>query len=383
MPFPVLYLLDQIAPSETFIRREIELLRRRNWPIYTNHLTKGHSVLNYALFRCPEGFRWRFFRVSFHRISSELFRSPKTALRILWHLPQVADLIRKAVETESLLLHAHFAGITADLTGIAATTLMRPWTCSVHAKDAFTTPKPILFRRLRSARAVIACSQQAADAVAAAGLPAVRIHMIRHGLPLNDYPFDPIIPEEVIFSAGRFEPKKGFDILIHACKHLADQGVPFTCSIAGSGPLMKALQQKVETFDLEETLRFIGWLSPEEIRSRIMEASVVVLASRRLPDGDQDGIANILVEAMATGTPIVTTTASAAQEVLTDAINCRLVPPDDPEALAEAIRSILAAREVRARLAKAGRQIAETCFDGSATIHQMESCFADAVANAR
>ncbi len=383
MPFPVTYLIDQLAPSETFIAREMELLRRRGWPVFTRLLKGGEGALGYALQSCPDGYRWRFLKAAAARLAEEAFRAPGVALHILKRLPQAASLTKKTADTDSRLIHAHFAGITADLAAIVARTLGLPWTCSVHARDVYTTPPPVLRRRLRSARAVVACSQEAARAVTEAGVDPDRVKVIHHGLPLYDYPFDTIHPEELIFTACRFEPKKGLDTLLQACSLLQARGVRFTCVIAGTGPELNAIKQFVSDKGLSDAVVLVGWLSQEETRSHVMDASVLVLPSRRTADGDRDGIANLLVEGLALGTPILTTTASAAREVITDNVNGILVPPDDPRRLADALAGMLASKELRIRLAVAGRQTAEAQFEGSACIHQLEQLFAQCAAPAK
>jgi glycosyltransferase involved in cell wall biosynthesis len=379
MPFPVTYLLDHIAPSETFIRRELDLLRRHNWPVFTRLLNGGVNPLKHALHSCPDGFGWAFCRAAAARGGEELAREPRTAGSILKHLPQTAYLLKKIQETDSRLIHAHFAGITADLASIAARTLGLPWTCAVHAHDVFTGSPQALLRRLRTAAGVVACSQMAADAVLAAGLPKEKVHVVRHGLPLNDYPFDRIQPDGALFTACRLDPKKGVDTLIEACALLLKRGVRFTCVIAGKGPLQADLEKQVAALGLEQTVYFTGWLSQEETRTRLMDATVLVLPSRRMKDGDRDGIANIVVEAMALGTPVITTTAGAAGEIITHDVNGLLAPSDQPDALADLIERALSSKELVQRLAKEARVTAETLFDGSKNIGALEQFFTQAV----
>lgn len=374
MPFPVTYLIDQPAPSETFVRREVELLRGRGWAIDARMLSGGEP-LAYALRDCPRDALARFLRAAAARVAEELFRSPRTALRILRRLPQAASLAAQARASGSPLLHAHFAGITADLASIAAAALALPWTCSVHARDVFTAAPDALWRRLRSARAIAACSLQAARAVTGAGIAADRVSVLHHGLPLGAYPFRADRPGGLIFTACRLEPKKGLDTLLLACSRLQDSGVPFTCVIAGTGPALGALKALAEEKELSARVAFAGWLSEEETRSQLAAASVLALPSRRTADGDRDGIANILVEGLALGTPVVTTTAGAAAEVLADDVNGRLVPPDNPERLAEALAGLLGSEATRLRLSAAGRRTAEEQFDGSACIRQLEAFF--------
>jgi glycosyltransferase involved in cell wall biosynthesis len=379
MSFPVTYLLDHLAPSETFIRRELEQLRRRSWPVFTRLLNGGVDPLRYALASCPEGFRWRFAKAAYARISEEFFRAPLTALRMIKHLPQAAYLAKKVVDSDSRLIHSHFAGITADLAAIVSRALGVPWTCSVHAHDVFTTSSPALRRRLRTASRVTACSRRAVGIVAESGYPAEKIDLIHHGLPINEFAFDTIQTDEVIFTAARLEAKKGIDTLIRACAQLRDRNVRFTCVIAGAGPLLGSLKKLVARLELEKSIVFIGWQSQEETRSHLMDASVLALPSRRTRLGDSDGIPNILVEALALGTPIITTTASSANEIILDTVNGLLVPPDDPARLADALATALASKELRIRMAKAGRLTAEQYFDGSKNIQQLEAFFASAV----
>lgn len=383
MPFPVTYLIDHLAPSETFVRREIEQLGQRGWPIFVRVLKGGEGALEHAALSCPEGARRRFFKAVSARLADELVRSPVTALRILKRLPQAASLARAARETDCKLIHAHFAGITADLASLAARALDIPWTCSVHAHDVFATNPNLLRRRLRTANAIIACSQAAARAVIAAGIEEEKVKVIHHGLPLYSYPFDPARSGGKIFAACRLEPKKGMDTLLLACSLLRKRNVRFNCVIAGAGPQLNALNELTVRIGLSDRVEFVGWLPQGETHSHVISASALVLPSRRTADGDRDGIANILVEGLALGTPVVTTTAGAAPEVITDNLNGLLVPPDDPERLADALARLLASPETRLRLAEAGRHTAVTQFDGGACIRQLETVFTQAASPAQ
>ncbi len=379
MPFAVTYLIDRLAPSETFIRREMEQLRRRNWPIYTRLLSGGRNPLRFSLFSCPEGFRIRFFKAACYRIFQELWCNPLTALRIIKRLPQTAYLIKKVFDTDSRLIHSQFAGITADLASIAAKTLGVNWTCSVHAHDIFCTPPAQTARRLKSATAIAACSIAVAKATAASGIPEDNIQIIYHGLPINDFPLNTIRTEEFIFTACRLNKKKGIDTLIKACGILRDNDIKIPCIVAGNGPELFRLKKLCGSLNLTDRILFKGWQSQEEIRNYIRNAILTVLPSRRTKSGDRDGIANILVEALAIGTPVITTTAGAATEVIENGRNGILVEPDNHIFLAEAITKALQSRSLRSRIIKEGRKTAESVFDGAANIHKLEKLFDSAV----
>jgi glycosyltransferase involved in cell wall biosynthesis len=293
--------------------------------------------------------------------------------------PQAAALAHDLAQTQSRLLWAQFAGITADITGIAAEATGAPWVCSVHAHDVFTPPPRVLACRLRDARRIIACSQAAGDAVRGVH---ERVEVIHHGVPLAVGAHLCVRPGRTqgsaptdtgrIFSAGRIEPKKGFDALLRACALLHP---PFTCRIAGRGGQEKKLRRLATELGIADNVEFLGWLPPGQILEEIRNADVVALASRRMPDGDRDGIANIILEALSEGVPVVTTTAGGGGEVIQDTINGRLAPPDDPAALAAALTDVLSSPDLRQRFATVGRQTIAQDFDPVANIEKLEAVF--------
>jgi glycosyltransferase involved in cell wall biosynthesis len=380
MPFVVTYLIDRFAPSETFIRREIEQLRRRNWTVFTRLLNdNGDQQLKFALFSCPDGFRMRFCRAAAGRILEELPRNPLVALRILKRLPQTGTLIKKTLECESRLIHSHFSGITADMAAIAARTLGINWSCSVHASDIYTVSSAVTRRRLAGAVAIAACSRKVMQATIDTGIPAERVHLIRHGLPMNDFPLNTIRPEEFIFTACRLNHKKGLDTLLKACAALAERGIDTPCVIAGAGADEFKLKKLRGALNLNDRVFFKGWLSPEETRTYLRNSICTVLPSRRAANGDRDGIANILVESLALGSPVITTNAGSADEFIQNGINGLLIEPDNHLTLADAIDKVLKSEPLRRQFIEEGRRTAEICFDGASNIQKMEALFDYAV----
>ena len=135
--FPITCLLDQPAPSETFIRRELDLLRQRGWPL-TVRLLKGQpGALPFVWRTLPAADRRALLRAAGRRLREELPRASVTAARLLRRLPQGAALLHAVQHDGTRLLHAQFAGITADLVGLAAQAADLPWSCAVHARDVF------------------------------------------------------------------------------------------------------------------------------------------------------------------------------------------------------------------------------------------------------
>ena len=132
--------------------------------------------------------------------------------------------------------------------------------------------------------------------------------------------------------------KKGFDTLIRAWPAVIRALPDATLRIVGDGPCDAKLRGLARKCGAGDKISFSGALPENETLRAIADSDVLVLPSRRLPNGDRDGIANVILEALALGVPVVTTDAGAAGEVVVDGVAGRLLPsPATPDALAEAI----------------------------------------------
>jgi glycosyltransferase involved in cell wall biosynthesis len=123
------------------------------------------------------------------------------------------------------------------------------------------------------------------------------------------------------------------------------------------------LDNMVRAAGLAPRISFHGARPQDEIVHAYGRASLFVLAPVVLSDGDRDGIPNVLVEAMASGVPVVSTRISGIPELIEDGVNGLLVAPGDAAGLAEAITRLLSDPELASRLAVAGRRTVEREFD--------------------
>ena len=101
--------------------------------------------------------------------------------------------------------------------------------------------------------------------------------------------------------------KKGFFDLLDACAELTAEGHRFRCAIYGDGPLLERLEARCEQLGLADTVTFAGARSPRELVPLFQRADVFALTPFITDDGDRDGVPNVLVEAMACGVPVVST----------------------------------------------------------------------------
>lgn len=147
-----------------------------------------------------------------------------------------------------------------------------------------------------------------------------------------------------ILAAGRLVPQKGFDVLIHAFALVAPECGQLLLAIAGEGPAANSLRELVAELQLEDRVLFLGHV--KELQALMMQAEGFILSSR------YEGFPNVLLEALASGLPVVATDCpSGPREILRDGEFGLLVPCEDPTALAEALRRLINDTNLRSRLA--------------------------------
>ncbi|MGZ8455009.1 MAG: glycosyltransferase family 4 protein [Gemmatirosa sp.] len=185
----------------------------------------------------------------------------------------------------------------------------------------------------------------------------VRIHHL--GLDLAHLPFaEGGRPDAHLVTVGRLERLKGVHVLLDALVRLAARGVRPTLDVVGGGESLAELRARAERLGLTDRVRFLGWQNGEEVEQAMRGATVLVH-----PSVAPDAMPTVLKEALAVGTPVVASRLAGIPEILDDGRCGVMVPPDDVEALADAIAALLADPARRRRLATAGRAHAERVFD--------------------
>lgn len=167
-----------------------------------------------------------------------------------------------------------------------------------------------------------------------------------------------------IVASGRLVEKKGFADLIDACRILADRGERFDCVIGGSGPLESELRAHIARVGLADRITVTGQaLLQEKIIDFMHGGDVYVLPCVWAADGDVDGLPQMLMEAMASGLPAISTRLVGIPDLIRDGETGLLVPPKDAAALADAIARLMHDRALGRRLADDGRRWVHERFD--------------------
>jgi glycosyltransferase involved in cell wall biosynthesis len=287
-------------------------------------------------------------------------------------------------------LHAHFAHGATTVTWLASLIVGVPFSFTGHAKDVYSetlNPAGLLRRKLLAARFAVTCTEANRRHLLALA-PEATVHRVYHGLNADFARLLAAGPVQVerngalrLLAVGRLVEKKGLDVLVDAHALVAARGVPTETTLAGGedGAYGDELRRRIAGLGLEGSVRLAGTMSQAALLDEYGRASVFCLPCRVLANGDRDGIPNVLVEAMAAGLPVVTTPVSGIPELVEDGVNGLLVPPDDPERLAEALLLLHADGGLRERLATAGRATVRDRFEGDALAGRMAELFREAL----
>lgn len=214
----------------------------------------------------------------------------------------------------------------------------------IRLLDRYPSKRGGTTEAVRTADGVVAVSQELAGRLRDLGVAPNKIRVIFDGV--DSFVFHPGScikartqvgvsgPGAVILFVGNLVHVKGVDTLLAACHQLRSSGLEFQVVVVGQGPLAPALRDLVGRLGLSGSIRFTGSLPQGELPDWYRAANVLVLPSR------SEGVPNVLLEASACGTPWVATSVGGIPEIAHLGAS-RVVPPDNPGLLAEAIRETL------------------------------------------
>lgn len=166
-----------------------------------------------------------------------------------------------------------------------------------------------------------------------------------------------------ILCIGTLYEVKGQTYLIEACRLLHERGIDFVCNFVGDGPDLATLREQAARGGIAERVSFLGLRAREEIAGLLQEAHVLSVPSIPTSSGRREGIPVVLMEAMASGVPVVASGISGIPELVEHERGGLLVPPRDPQALANALERLHGDPALRERLGRAGRDKVLREFD--------------------
>ncbi len=413
--------------SETFIANEIYLLEKlglklRLFSILDLSDPQRHAVvdatrapvsylpqltpLNEAPFgawlrlNAPKFFssHWRLFKARPGRYAGTLWASIQLAFKHgsgSWLRPepgfikeflQAGHIAEQVLATEGIRhLHAHFCHTATTVAMFTSRLCGLPFSFTAHAKDIHVSalnPGDLLQTKLRRAKFIVTCAKANQLHIAALGVKETPIYNIYHGLDTRRFTPRAIQMDDsstpVLLAVGRLVEKKGFPVLIQACRLLKDRGYRFNCQlVSGAGPAAQQVSSLIRELELEDTVEMMPAITQEELREVYQRVTLFTLPCQIAENNDRDGIPNVLVEAMAAGLPVVSTNISGIPELIEHGVSGLLTPQKDASALAQAIADLLDQPDLRRKLGRAAREKVCRSFDAESNILELHRLFLD------
>lgn len=283
-------------------------------------------------------------------------------------------------------VHVHFANNGADIARLAValgngsrnrsdTDSQWSWSFSMHGPTEFETPVAHgLAAKTRDAT-FVACISQFVVRQLSPYLAVVdrgKLATVHMGVDPDRFPGSaddrstrPAGPLRVLF-VGRLVEEKGPDVLLRA---LAGLAVPFHARIVGAGPLAAQLAELARQLGVTDQVELLGGLGQDSLPELYAWADVFCLPSSR------EGVPVVLMEAMATELPVVTTAIAGIPELITDHVSGRLLAPGDAPALTAVLEELAGDPAHRASLGRAGRRVVVESFTSGPNARALAGLF--------
>ena len=287
---------------------------------------------------------------------------------------------------EVQVLHVYFGHIGVLLLPLLEISPL-PVVVSFHGADADVEWDKPAFRTAMErvfalATLLLVRSESLAARLVAHGAPKEKIRLHRTGVPLEQVAFQQrVVPEDGSWrclQACRLIPKKGLATSLRAFAEFSGRWPHARFTIAGEGPQRADLEKLASELGVAERVRFAGFVSQEELRRLESEAHLFIHPSELGADGDQEGVPNAMLEAMASGLPVCATQHGGIPEAVEHGVSGLLVAERDDRALAEQMLGLAGSPEWYAGMSAAAAQRVAAEFELHTQTRRLESIYTEA-----
>lgn len=390
--------------SETFISNEIRLLESAGFRIHILSMRHPREDFTHASVRsilAPVDYLPETLLAPLPRLLSANLRALRnapgryraalqTAVRrfrrtrksaTLKHLFQAGYLVERFLPGSGIVhLHAHFAHSPASVAFFASRLSGLPFSFTAHAKDIYTSHPEQLREKAAEARFLVTCTEynrrHLQSLLAPAGPP---VHRVYHGIDLGLFDgqgSDGVLRAPYrILTVARLTAKKGLSTVIRAAAALRDGGLPVRYTLIGDGERRGAVLSELESHGFDPRRCWLGTLAHEAVLAHYRKAHIFALGCEVAPNGDRDGIPNVLAEAMAMGVPVVATRLSGIPELVEDGRSGLLVPPRNAGAMARAAARLLLDAGLRRSVAETALRRVRDVFDNRVHIRRLADLY--------
>jgi glycosyltransferase involved in cell wall biosynthesis len=351
---------------ETFIIRELNALADGGFPMRIYSLKKCRDRIRHPEAQSLEGITttlawdspgvWLQAVVAFFHFPIRALKSlgwviryehgsPMTFAKALTIWMQSLAIARHMKKDGIGHVHAHWATMPTTAAVVIARLLDIPFSFTAHAWDIFVK-NPSLQRKVYLAKAVVTCTDFNRNALSEmCPREAGKIFLNYHGVHVAKFAANRASRDEaelpMFLSIGRYVEQKGYADMITAYQSLKTRGIKFRAIIVGEGPLRPEIESQIAAAGLENEVHLTKGMAQQELIELYRQAYAFVLPCVIAENGDRDGIPNVILEAMAAGLPIVSTTVSGVPEAVQNLQTGMAVPPHSPDELANALATLL------------------------------------------
>lgn len=278
------------------------------------------------------------------------------------------------------LIHAHFAELPTEFALKISRAFGIPFVFTAHAYDIFINPDKSFHReKFDGAAKVITISDFNRNYLLNMLGEDLKdkIQVIRCGVRLENFPYIERQPEDStrILLVGRFVEKKGIRYAVEAFNDVVRGHPNAELRIIGDGELKDEITSLIENLQIQEKVVLLGPQPQHEVIREMGEADIFLLPSVTASNGDREGAPVTIMEAAATGLPVVSTIHSGIPEVVIDGETGFLVPEKDTAALAQRLQELIQDPVLRNRMGKQGRLHIEKLYSHNAEMKKLESTF--------
>jgi glycosyltransferase involved in cell wall biosynthesis len=290
---------------------------------------------------------------------------------------------------DAQLLHIYFGQIAVHLLPLICAR-KNPSIVSFHGADVTVDMNKPAYRQatrqmLEAVKLVLVRSQSLRRAVADLGCDPDKIKIQRTGIPLEEFPFrERSLPKNGdwrFVQAGRLIEKKGLPVTLRAFAAFLGKYPKATLTIAGEGPMLGELQTLARELNVDARVSFTGFISQEQLRDIYYQSDIFLHPSQTGRDGNQEGIPNSMLEAMASGLPVFATQHGGIPEAIENGVSGVLVSERDHEALARALLNAAQDLVFLSRIAHSGAEVVRKNFDLRAQAQRLEDIYLRTISN--
>ncbi|MDJ0894942.1 MAG: glycosyltransferase family 4 protein [Alphaproteobacteria bacterium] len=398
--------------SETFIAQELLALQRRGLPmvlVSLRHPTDRHTHPIHSQITAPVRYLpeylyqepvrvWRAWRRArrlpgYPRALAQWWRdlrrdrTPNRIRRFGQALVLAAELPDLRPQGRPVgHLYAHFLHTPGSVARYASLITGLPWSVSAHAKDIWTIPSWEKREKLAAADWCVTCTRVGWQHLRSLAPPerADDVRLLYHGLDFSRFsPYErPLSTADgssaqrcvVLLSIGRTVQKKGYDDLLQALSELSP-GLHWRLEHIGGGPFSRQLAERARELGMSDRIVWHGAQPADQVLAAHRRADLFVLAAKPGPDGDVDGLPNVLMEAQSQSLCCLATTAGGIPELIENGQTGVLVSPSSPTQLARALGDLITDPAARARLGQAGAHRVHAEFSAERSQHDLAALF--------